>query len=123
MNTKVRWTASFLMSGVQSLFGNRPTQNPSRMQKAIREIRTSMLECLSQYGVSNKTSLHMRVAYANDIQDLWYLRGDVLAVIASTDGEAVAKKKMKKISVRFRGLLPKGLVARHSPLDDLPFSH
>lgn len=117
MNTKVRWTASFLMSGVQSLFGNRPTGNPSRMQKAIREIRTSMLECLSQYGVSNKTSLHMRVAYANDIQDLWYLRGDVMAVIASTDGEVAAKRKMEKISTRFRGLLPRALAARSSPLD------
>lgn len=117
MNTKVRWTASFLMSGVQSLFGHRSSANPSRMQKAMREIRTSMLECLSQYGVGNKTSLHMRVAYANDIQDLWYLRGDVLAVIASSDGEAVAKRKMEKISSRFRGLLPRGLVARNSPLD------
>ncbi len=117
MNAKVRRTAGFFLSGVQSLFGSRPCDNPSRMQKAMREIRSSMLECLSQYGVGNKTSLHMRVAYANDIQDLWYLRGDLLAVIASSDGEAAAKRKLEKISYRFQGLLPRGLVERNSPLD------
>jgi len=75
-----------------------------------------MLDCLVQYGVDAKSSVHMRVSYASDIEDLWYLRGDVMAVIASNDGEVVAKKKLAQISDRFNGWLPKGLTSRTSPL-------
>jgi len=91
---------------------------PSRLQTSMREIRLAMLECLAQNGVDAKSVIHMRVAYANDIQDLWYLRGDVMAVIASREGEVAAKKKLAQISVRFDGLLPRALTARNSPLCD-----
>ncbi len=75
-----------------------------------------MLDCLAHYGKDATSLVHLRVSYAKDIQDLWYLRGDVMAVIASADGEVVAKDKLSEISVRFKGLLPKGLVTRPSPL-------
>jgi hypothetical protein len=113
---KVRWTAGFLISGVQSLLGNLSASGPSRLQNAMRDIRQSMLDCLAQYGVDAKSTIHMRVSYATDIEDLWYLRGDVMAVIASNDGEVVAKKKLAQISDRFNGLLPRGLTSRTSPL-------
>lgn len=116
LTPKARWTAGFLISGVQSLFGSRSASEPSRLQVAIRDIRQSMLDCLAQYGVDAKSSVHMRVSYASDIEDLWYLRGDVMAVIASNDGEVVAKKKLAQISDRFNGWLPKGLTSRTSPL-------
>lgn len=114
---RLRWTAGFLISGMQSLFGNRPAHDPSRLRKAVHEIRESMLDCLTKYGKDTTSLVHMRVSYANDIQDLWYLRGDVMAVIAANDGEAVAKAKLSAISARFNGLLPKGLVTRSSPLE------
>jgi hypothetical protein len=101
---------------MQSLLGNRTAHDPSRLQSAVHDIREAMLDCLSQYGKDATSLVHMRVSYAKDIQDLWYLRGDVMAVIAASDGEAVAKAKLSAISSRFRGLLPKGLVTRSSPL-------
>jgi len=116
LTPKVRWTAGFLISGVQSLFRSRSASEPSRLQVAMRDIRQSMLDCLAQYGIDAKSSIHMRVSYASDIEDLWYLRGDVMAVIASNDGEVVAKKKLAQISDRFNGWLPKGLTSRSSPL-------
>lgn len=115
---RVRWAASFFISGLQGLLGQRPANRPSRLQIAISEIRASMLECLTQYGIDSRSALHRRIAYAHDIQDLWYLRGDVMAVIASNDGEVVAKKKLALISQRFNGLLPRALTSRASPLDD-----
>jgi len=115
-HNRLRWTAGFLISGMQSLLGNRAAHDPSRLQSAVHDIREAMLDCLSQYGKDATSLVHMRVSYAKDIQDLWYLRGDVMAVIAASDGEAVAKAKLSAISSRFRGLLPKGLVTRSSPL-------
>lgn len=118
LTPKVRWAATYFLSGLQGLLGQRNNDQPSRMQLAMREIRASMLECLVQYGVDAKSIIHLRIAYANDIQDLWYLRGDVMAVIAANDGEMIAKKKLAQISESFTGLLPRALTARNSPLND-----
>jgi hypothetical protein len=118
MAPKFRWAATYLISGLQGLMGHRTVGQPSRLQASIRDIRLAMLECLAQNGVDSKSVIHMRIAYANDIQDLWYLRGDVMAVIASREGEVAAKKKLAQISVRFNGLLPRALTARTSPLCD-----
>lgn len=120
---KVRWTAGFLISGVQSLFGGRPASESSRLQIALREIRQAMLDCLVQYGMDAKSTIHMRVSYASDIEDLWYLRGDVMAVIASHDGEVVAKRKLAQISDGFNGLLPRGFTSRNSPLGNRTTPH
>ena len=54
--------------------------------------------------------------YANDVQALWYLRGDVMAALASTQGEASARKKVQQITEMFHGLLPGSLHSRPSPL-------
>lgn len=118
MAPKFRWAATYLISGLQGLMGHRSVKQPSRLQASMREIRLAMLECLIQNGVDVKSVIHMRVAYANDIQDLWYLRGDVMAVVASREGEVAAKKKLDQISVRFNGLLPRALTSRNSPLCD-----
>jgi hypothetical protein len=118
MAPKIRWAATYLISGLQGLMGQRSSGRPSRMQASIRDIRNAMLECLAQNGIDAKSVIHMRIAYANDIQDLWYLRGDVMAVIAANEGEVAAKKKLSQISERFTGLLPRALTARNSPLCD-----
>jgi hypothetical protein len=118
MAPKIRWAATYLISGLQGLMGHRSSSQPSRLQVSMRDIRNAMLECLAQNGVDAKSVIHMRVAYANDIQDLWYLRGDVMAVIASREGEVAAKKKLAQISESFSGLLPRALTARNSPLCD-----
>ena len=54
--------------------------------------------------------------YANDIQGLWYLRGDVLAALASVHGESKARQKLQRITPMFRGLVPGSLHSRPSPL-------
>ena len=98
------------------MLGKHAAVDPRRLQSAVADIRESMLDCLTHYGKDATSLVHLRISYAKDIQDLWYLRGDVMAVIASADGEVVAKDKLSEISVRFKGLLPKGLVTRPSPL-------
>jgi hypothetical protein len=58
----------------------------------------------------------MRITEAIDLQDLWYLRGDVMAALAEIEGEASARRKLNQVSNMFKGLLPKGLSSRPSPL-------
>jgi hypothetical protein len=54
----------------------------------------------------------LRITHADDIQDLWYLRGDVLVAISSIAGEAFARKKIADISELFIGLVPKALTSK-----------
>ena len=49
---------------------------------------------------------------AGDVQALWYLRGDLMAVLASLHGEAQARTHVQSVTDMFRGLLPRALTAR-----------
>lgn len=86
------------------------------MQSALEDIREAMLGSLSVPGASTASRLELKVTYANDLNELWYLRGDVMAAIAAVDGEAVARLKLDQISGMFKGLLPKSLTARSKNL-------
>jgi len=88
------------------------------MQSALENIREAMLDTLSVPGAANASKLELKVTYASDLNDLWYLRGDVMAAIAAIDGEAVARLKLDQISGMFKGLLPKSLRVRTSNLRD-----
>ena len=112
------WIPSSLVTGMQSLFNGQSGIQEARVQMALEDIREAMLEGLSEsrLGAATASKLELRVTHANDLQDLWYLRGDVMAAIASMDGEAIARSKLDQISDMFRGLLPKSLTSRPSSL-------
>ncbi|OYT94117.1 MAG: hypothetical protein CFE43_00670 [Burkholderiales bacterium PBB3] len=79
-------------------------------------IRQAMLDAIGPSGASKFPVVQLRVSYANDIQDLWYLRGDLMAILANLYGEALARVQLTQISEMFKGLLPSGLSSRPSPL-------
>lgn len=112
------WIRSSLVSGVKNVFGGHSGAHESRMQSALEDIREAMLNGLSVPGAATASKLELKVTYATDLNDLWYLRGDVMAAIAAVDGEAVARRKLDQISGMFKGLLPKSLTARSSSLRD-----
>lgn len=118
LNTKMRWTPSNLMSGLQGLFKSPAEDDGSRERAALDDIRQAMLDCLGASGAAAYPQIQFRVTYASDIQELWYLRGDVMAVLSATDGEATARRKLARVSDLFKGHLPKGLATRPSPLGD-----
>jgi hypothetical protein len=60
--------------------------------------------------------VELKVVRANDLQELWYLRGDLMAAIAAVHGEAIARRNLIQISDMFKGFLPKALTSRPSPL-------
>ena len=75
-------------------------------------IREMMLLELGDYGEKKFPAITRRVRYASDVQGLWYARSDVMAILANTHGEAIAREKIAKISGRFNGLLPKSLTSK-----------
>lgn len=110
------WIRSSLVPGVQSFFNGQIEAHESRVHSALEDIREAMLEGLSAPGAASASKLELKVTYATDLNDLWYLRGDVMAAIAAVDGEAVARHKLDRISAMFKGLLPKSLTTRSSSL-------
>ena len=112
------WIRSSLVTGVQSMFGGQSVAHESRLQSALEDIREALLEELSVPGAATASKLELKVTYATDLNDLWYLRGDVMAAIAAVHGEVAARQKLDQISGMFKGLLPKSLTARNSNLRD-----
>lgn len=106
------------MSGLQGLFKSPAEDDSNRTQVTLDDIRQAMLDCLGAPGAAAYPQLQLRMAYASDVQELWYLRGDLMAVIAAKDGEVTARRKLARISDMFKGHLPKGLATRPSPLGD-----
>lgn len=112
------WLRSSLINGVQSFVNAQSNARETRMQSALEDIREAMLGNLNVTGATSASKLELRVTYATDLNDLWYLRGDVMAAIAEKDGEVVARQKLDRISGMFKGLLPKSLTVRSSNLRD-----
>jgi hypothetical protein len=112
----MRWNSSNLITGMQSLFNSLSSNDSGRGQKALDSIRQAMLNALGPQAASSYPVVQLRVTYANEIQDLWYLRGDVMAALAALEGEAIARGKLVEISGMFKGLLPRSMSTRPSPL-------
>lgn len=112
------WIPSALATGMQNLFNSSGRGHETRAESALEDIREAMLDGLGVSSAVAVTKLELRVTHANDLHDLWYLRGDVMAAIAAVHGEAMARTKLNQISNMFIGLLPKALISRPSPLGD-----
>lgn len=103
---------------MQALLSKSGEHDGLASSQVLEDIRRAMLDELTINSRQHYGAVQIRVADATDIQDLWYLRGDLMAAIAASDGEAAAKRKITHISNMFRGYLPRGLSSRPSPLGD-----
>jgi len=100
-----------LRSSVMALL-SRSDPTPQALSARTEVIRELMLQELGDYGEKKFPAAARRVRYASDVQGLWYARSDVMAILANTHGETIAREKIAKISNRFHGLLPKGLTSK-----------
>ena len=112
----MRWLKPNLRSSIYGLLGNPVTPSESILENGLEDIRESMLHALGDTGPKQFPQITRRIRYANDIQALWYLRGDLMAALASMHGEMAAREKIASITAQFQGLLPGGLHSRPSPL-------
>ena len=112
----MRWFKGTLRNSIYGLLGNPVTPSDSVLESGTEDIREAMLALLNEAGTKQFANVTRRVRYANDIQGLWYLRGDLLAALASVQGEAAARQKVQQVTRMFHGLLPGSLNSRPSPL-------
>jgi hypothetical protein len=112
----MRWLKPNLRSSIYGLLGNPVAPSESILENGTEDIRESMLVVLGETGPKHFPQITRRIRYANDIQALWYLRGDLMAALAAMHGEVAARQKIASITAQFQGLLPNGLNSRPSPL-------
>lgn len=82
---------------------------PSALDNRIETIRELMLDEIGQSGEKEFPRVVRRIRYAVNAQGLWYLRSELMAILAGIHGETVARQKITAISSRFKGLLPSSL--------------
>ncbi|HXD41821.1 MAG TPA: hypothetical protein VN649_14745 [Ramlibacter sp.] len=82
----------------------------------IEDIRTSMLALIGDIEEPKFLHVGRRIRYASEVMGLWYLRGDLMALLASRHGEVQARENLKTITDMFEDMLPRGLKSRPSPL-------
>ena len=101
------------VESINGLLGAAPSE--MHLDESLEEIRELMLAALEPCGATRSANTVRRVRYAQDLQALWYLRGDVMTALAALYGETQARETMLDISREFDGLLG-GLATRPSPL-------
>jgi hypothetical protein len=112
----MRLFKSSIRSSIYGLLGNPVAPSESVLETSTEDIREAMLALLGETGTKHFANVTRRIRYANDIQGLWYLRGDLMAALASTQGEAAARQEVQQITRMFNGLLPGSLNSRPSAL-------
>jgi hypothetical protein len=112
----MRWFKPNLRGSIYGLLGNPVAPSESTLESGTEDIREAMLSLLGDSGAKRFPQVTRRVRYANDIQGLWYLRGDLMAALAASQGESAAREKIQRITNMFHGLLPGSLSSRPSPL-------
>lgn len=112
----MRWLKPNLRSSIYGLLGNPAPPSESILENGTEDIREAMLSVLGPAGSNHFPQVTRRIRYANDIQALWYLRGDLMAALAAMHDETTAREHIQNLTRMFQGLLPNGLNSRPSPL-------
>lgn len=75
-----------------------------------------MLDGLAQIGRGRFPQVEQRILLASNVAALWFLRPELLMVLAAQVGEQAAREVIDEITEMFHGLLPKSLHSRPAAL-------
>lgn len=116
----MRWfNTKDLRSTISAIFtvSTAPPPTAEAQAAAMENLRRKMLALAVLDSDDRSEALARRIRYAGNVETLWYARGQLMAQLARTHGEVLAREKVDALSPAFRELLPKGLRSRPSPLD------
>lgn len=82
----------------------------------IEDIRHRMLDLLAAETSERAATVRRRIRYAVSVEALWFMRGELMAVLSRSHGEAAALEQISMVGEMFDDLLPEGLRSRPSPL-------
>lgn len=119
----MRWFKPNLRSSIWALFGGGPRKDEDEEDATVvpayslEDIRKKMLQ-LATHGTGGARAEQVirRIRYASDAEGLYFIRSELMALLANIHGEAVALDAIDAISEMFDDLLPEGLRSRPSPL-------
>jgi hypothetical protein len=107
-----------LRSSLYAIFTAVSTSAPPDESSQLEKIREAMLALVALDGGGDRSlGLTRRIRYATDLQALWFMRGEVMGLLARTYGEAASLEMLEPVSDLFGNLLPRGLRSRPSPLN------
>jgi len=69
-------------------------------------IRAAMLDALMELEGEHGSGIWSKIGSASEVQALWYLRSEVMALLAAHSGERLAREKLDAITEMFRGVVP-----------------
>jgi hypothetical protein len=118
----MRWfKTKDLRSSIYAMFSVSTAATPRAEDPAtMDQIREAMLAMAALDHGERAAGLARRIRYATDLQALWFMRGELMQLLARDYGEAAAREKVDELSCMFTNLLPSGLRSRPSPLN-LPY--
>ena len=82
-----------------AVLGRDTTDSPV---EALERVRAAMLLVVEEYGGEDHYRLDMKINFAREIAELWYLRPELMHVVAAAQGEQVAQECMAKITALFK---------------------
>ena len=114
----MRWfNTKDLRSSIHAMFTVSTAARPRADDSgALENVRAMMLALAEYEGSERAAALVRRIRYAMDLQALWFLRGELMALLSRSQGEAAARRHVEELSTQFEDLLPSGLRSRPSPL-------
>lgn len=108
---------SRMKDGIHSIISSPQKLEREESDAATTErFRGSMLELAQAVPGDRSARLALRIRCAATLQSLWFMRSDVMALLAPAFGEAEARHRLDAISAPVREALPSGLRSRPSPL-------
>ncbi|MDB5901046.1 MAG: hypothetical protein JWP22_3899 [Ramlibacter sp.] len=117
----MRWFKPKLRSSLYAIFsvgspGGPGDHPPTEVIFTVEDIRETMLDLATIDHDARSGAVVRRIRYAADLEALWYIRGELMALLARNHGEGAALDKLEGLSSMFADLLPRGLRSRPSPL-------
>ena len=70
--------------------------------EALERVRKAMQLVIEQYGGDDHIRLDMKINFARQVAELWFLRPELMQVVAATHGEQVAQECMAEITALFK---------------------
>lgn len=108
--TTARGHLGWVSTGLRSVYGllHQPLIGARAPTPAeVDAVRQAMLEALRTSTPSPQLQdLSHRITFAAELRSLWYLRSELMAMVACTHGEEHARLCVAALTQRFRGLLP-----------------
>lgn len=120
----MRWfKTKDLRSSIYAMFSVSTSAASPRADDAatMDQIREAMLTLAADDAGDRGAGLARRIRYATDLQALWFMRGELMQLLARSHGEAAAREKVDELSTMFTNLLPSALRSRPSPLSHPPY--